>query len=202
MTRSELLEDIAYVRTLAEEGRAAPLLGGAYLLGWGLLTAVAWVGHYWIATQSSPQYLGLWWMGFGVCAITMMAVLNRRLRGKPGMSSIGNRAERAVFKGVGLAFAAITIGSLLRMMVFQEWTAPNVIAPTAITLYGLALVAISRMSGQRMLEGFGGLALLISFAMHVLMHQPYTYLIGAGAILLTVALPGAILLRREPSTVV
>jgi hypothetical protein len=46
MTRDEMLADLAYARTLAEEGRHAPLLGGAYLVFWGLLNAAAFAAQF------------------------------------------------------------------------------------------------------------------------------------------------------------
>ncbi len=46
MTRDEMLADLAYARTLAEEGRNAPLLGGAYLLFWGALNSIAFFAHW------------------------------------------------------------------------------------------------------------------------------------------------------------
>ena len=46
MTREEMLADLAYARTLAEEGRHAPLLGGPYLLFWGALNAVAFAAQF------------------------------------------------------------------------------------------------------------------------------------------------------------
>ena len=41
MTREEMLADLAYARTLAEEGRHAPLIGGRYLVLFGALLCVA-----------------------------------------------------------------------------------------------------------------------------------------------------------------
>lgn len=42
MTKDELAQDLAYVRTLAEEGRHAPLIGGPFLVLSGLLLSVAY----------------------------------------------------------------------------------------------------------------------------------------------------------------
>jgi len=206
MTRSELLEDIAYVRTLAEEGRAAPLLGGAYFVGWGLLVSAAWAGHYAIITNLPDtqwgQWLGGMWFGFGVVGGVMSLALQRRVRGKPGASSVGNRGERAVWMGIGFALTAIAIGAILRMAVFGEITAPNTILPAAMTLYGAGMIATAKLSGEKLLHPFGLVAVAFGFCMGVIANLPIMYLLGSIAALFVLVLPGALLLRREPSTVV
>ena len=40
------VEDIAYVRHLAESGARAPLLGGRFMAWWGLLVAIAYAAHH------------------------------------------------------------------------------------------------------------------------------------------------------------
>jgi len=46
MTRDQAAEDLAYVRTVAEEGQQAPLIGGVYLVLFGVLLSVGYVLHW------------------------------------------------------------------------------------------------------------------------------------------------------------
>jgi len=60
-----LKDDIAFMRALAQEGRRAPLLGGACLLAAGLLfsaaTLVSWGMTAGLIILPSFWYLGVWW---------------------------------------------------------------------------------------------------------------------------------------------
>ena len=40
-SKEELVSELAYVRTLAEEGRDAPLIGGRYYVIWGGLMGLS-----------------------------------------------------------------------------------------------------------------------------------------------------------------
>jgi hypothetical protein len=54
MTRDEMLADLAYARTLAEEGRQAPLVGGAYLIFFGVLIALCYLIQWAALTGALP----------------------------------------------------------------------------------------------------------------------------------------------------
>jgi len=206
MTRSELMQDLAYVRTLAEEGRSAPLLGGAHFVAWGLLVAAAWAGHYWVISNYTQAELGMplgiLWGGFGVLAGVMSVILQRRMRGKPGLSSGGNRAERAIWEGISLAMFAIALGAILRMAVFKDFDAPNTILPAAVALYGAGMIATARFSKEKVLQVSGVAAVVFGLALQVIANEPYVYLLGSAGALVVLVIPGIILLRREPSAVV
>jgi hypothetical protein len=105
MTREEMLADLAYARTLAEEGRHAPLLGGAYLLFWGLLNAAAFAAQYAILEGALPHLAGA-----SVAQCSGLAMASSRPsawrfcacgpRSKPGLTAIGTRAERALWRAL------------------------------------------------------------------------------------------------------
>ena len=92
MTRDELVEDLSYVRALAEEGRHAPLLGGSFLLLWGPLNTVAYFAHWSILMGYLPSGGGLsfvmLWTAYGVIGGVASSVLGRRVREKPGKSDV------------------------------------------------------------------------------------------------------------------
>ena len=206
MTRDEMLQDLAYARSLAEEGRHAPLLGGGYLVFWGALNALAFAGQWCILTGRLPHLEGaafaLLWMSYGVIAGVGMALLKLRVRTKPGLTAIGARAEHAVWAGASLGLLAIVIGSLARMVIDSDWTAPNAIIGAAFAIYGAALVAVSHMSEQAWMRAFGWLSVIVAGTLCLFANQNWAYLIASAGSLLVLALPGVILLRREPSAIV
>ncbi len=206
MTREELLQDLAYARTLAEEGRHAPLLGGSYLVFWGVLNAIAFSAHWGVQTGLLPYIDGLAfaavWSAYGVIAGIGMFLLGQRTRQKPGLTAIGVRAERAMWVGASMALGAVAIGSIARMIFEQNPTAPNAIFGAAFAVYGAALYATARLSQQNWLASFAWLSVLVAGVLCLFANQDWAYLIAAGGSLLVLTAPGIVLLRREPSTLV
>lgn len=205
MTREEMLQDLAYARTLAEEGRHAPLLGGAYLLFWGALNAVAFLAH-WAMLQGMLPF-GNWgfayiWAGYGAAATIGMFWLSARTRTKPGLTAIGARAESAMWMGAGLAILAVVLGSLGRMILDADPAAPNAIFGAAFALYGAALIAVSRLAEQAWMRSFGLLSVAVAAGLCLFANRDWAYLIAAGGSLLVLAWPGLMLLKREPSPIV
>jgi len=205
MTREEMLADLAYARTLAEEGRHAPLLGGAYLLFWGALNAIAFAAQYAILEGALPfegSSFAVLWIGYGVVAAIGMTFLRARTRTKPGLTAIGTRAERALWMGASAALIAIVIGSIARMLMTGDPTAPNAIFGAAFGLYGAALIGTATMSEQTWLRTFGFLAVLVAGVLCLFANQNWAYLVASIGSLLVLAWPGLVLLKREPSAIV
>lgn len=206
MTREELLDDLAYARTLAEEGRHAPLLGGGYLLFWGVLNATAFTAH-WAVLENILSAFGnagfaVVWMAYGVIAGLGMTALRARTRSKPGLTAIGARAERAVWTGAGIALMAIVIGSIARLIITQDPTAPNAIFGAAFAIYGAALFAAADLSDHGWLKRFAWLSAGVSLTLCLFANDNWAYLYAAIGSLLVLAWPGLVLLKREPSVIV
>jgi hypothetical protein len=206
MTRDEMLADLAYARTLAEEGRHAPLLGGSYLVFWGVLNAIAFALQFGIFQGFVPfldgMSFGLLWIGYGVVSVIGMTLLRMRTRTKPGLSAIGTRAERALWSGAAIAVIAVVIGSIVRMIITNDPTAPNAILAAAFALYGAALFGTASLSEQTWLRGFGWLSVAVAANAAMFADQNWVYVITSIGSLLALAWPGIILLKREPSAVV
>jgi hypothetical protein len=206
MTRDEVLADIAYARTLAEEGRHAPLLGGSYLLFWGVLNAIAFAGQYVIVEGMLPEAggaaFGVLWLGYGAVGLVGMMLLRMRTRDKPGAAAIGSRAERALWAGAAIAILAVALGSIARMFTTGDPNAPNAIFGAAFALYGAALFGTATLSEQTWLRAFGWLAVSIAGTLCLFANQSWAYVVAAIGSLLALGLPGLILLKREPSAIV
>lgn len=203
MSREDALSDLAYVRTLAEEGRRAPLLSGAHFVGWGLLVAGALAGHGVIVNSVAPSgelglLLGLLWGGFGLVGGVMSALLQRRLTKRPGANAVSNRADRAIWSGASLILAALAVGALGHMAFTGDFSAPNVIPEAAFTVYGGAMLASSLVAEDRLLRPYALLSAAAGVGLGIGADHPWMYFAAAAAALLVLALPGVALLRREP----
>lgn len=204
MTRDELLQDLAYARTLAEEGRQTPLIGGAYLVLFGVLLAIAYAAQYVILTNPSVEraYAGALWAGFGVCAGLGMVALRGRTKSLPGAASVGNRADRAVWNGVAIAIIVVVIAIILRAAVTEDFASTDVIMAAGFGLYGVALYATGGISGHMWLRAFAWLSWGVSGTLWFFMNSPWTYIFAAIGAVLVLIVPGVRLMRAEPAKVV
>jgi hypothetical protein len=206
MTREEALQDLAYARALAEEGRHAPLLGGAYFVFWGVLNALAFTVHWAVLDGRLPHAGGLAfaavWVAYGAVAGIGMTVLKQRIRQKPGLTTIGVRAEAAMWSGAALAILAVVVGSIVRMIIDADPTAPNAIFGAAFALYGAALFGTAKLSRESWLAAFAWLSFAVAGTLCLFANQSWAYLTAAVGSMLVLLVPGIILLRREPSAVV
>jgi hypothetical protein len=204
MTRDEIASDLAYVRAMAEEGRHAPLLGGSHFLFWGALNAVTYLLHWsvleGIISLGGAAFAFLW-AGYGVIAAIGMFTLRGRSSDKPGQSAIGVRAERAIWAGVSIAIVTIALGCIARMVLEGDARAPNNIMAPVLALFGAALTATAMMARESWLNLFAMIAFAAALFVGAFANAAWAYPVAAAANFIVLAIPGFILLRREPSAI-
>jgi len=206
MTRDELASDLAYVRAMAEEGRHAPLLGGSHFLFWGVLNAATYLLHWALLEGLIPTGGGaafaFLWAGYGMIAAIGMTTLRGRISDKPGKSSLGVRAERAIWAGVSIAIVAIALGCIARMVVENDPLAPNNIMAPVLALFGAALMATAMLARENWLNLFAMIAYAFALVVGAFANAAWAYLVAAAANFIVLAIPGFILLRRKPAAIV
>ncbi len=206
MTSTTLEDDLTYVRDLAEAGQRAPLLGGRFLTWWGALVTLAYGGHYMIMSGMvdwGDAALGWLWGGFSLVGVIGYFLLIRTISNKPGTSSVSNRVEATVWMAGGFALFAYFGGLILKSVLDQ---APAVgfehSLPLVFAVYGVGLLTSGLIGRTKTLTyaGFGALALI---AVSVWFSGSNTsWAIASAGAALTVLLPGLILMRNEPKSVV
>ncbi|WP_144409302.1 hypothetical protein [Pseudoxanthomonas suwonensis] len=206
MTRDDLAEDLAYVRTLAEEGRNAPLIGGRYLVLFGALLTIAY-GMHWalIAGAFGPTHwtwiLGNW-SGFAICAGIGSLMVGRRVRALPGRAAVVNRVDGAVWRGAALAIVAVVVGSVAHDAINDRGVAQNAIMAVGFAVYGVALGATAVIAQQAWLRWFSWLSFVASAVLWTFLNEPWAYLVAAAASVAVLLAPGLVMMRGEPSRVV
>ncbi|GAM97181.1 hypothetical protein U91I_00806 [alpha proteobacterium U9-1i] len=206
MTRDDIASDLAYVRAVAEEGRHAPLLGGSHFLFWGVLNALTYLLH-WSVLEGHISLGGgvafaFLWTGYGVIAAIGMITLRGRNADKPGTAAIGVRAERAIWAGVSIAIVIIALGCITRMALESDPLAPNNIMAPVLALFGAALSATAMMARERWLNLFALIAYAAALFVGAFANASWAYPVAAAANFIVLAIPGFILLRREPAAIV
>lgn len=205
MTREELAQDLAYARTLAEEGRHAPLIGGAYLVLFGVLLTISYAAQWAVMAGKLPlpgNMVGLIWLGFGICAMIGSLLLSGRVRKLPGGAAISNRIDRNVWQGVAVAILVVVAGTVLRAIFKNDQTAPDAIMASGFGLYGVALYATATAGGHLWLRNFAVQAWVLSGLLWFFAGEQWIYLLAAGGAVAVLIAPGLVMMRREPSTTV
>jgi hypothetical protein len=194
-------DDIDYVRRLAESGAHAPLLGGRFMMWWGLCLSIAYVAHHLAlrgAIGDGGSVFGIIWIGFSLVAGTGQFLLARTMPAKPGAGSAGNRASRSVWTAAAAAIASMVIGSAVAAKTGAGPATFDWIVPVAFAVYASALIVTGTLARNLITKaaGAGAVAMVGLFTAMILSEQ--RYLLAAAGILLTVFLPGLLLLRSEP----
>lgn len=196
-------DDLAYLRQVTEAARSAPLLGGRFLIFWGMLVGAAWAGHGLVLSSGWPEaWLGGLWASFGIIAGIGMFFLRRSVSGKPGLGSIGNRVEATVWSGAGFGLLSYIGGILVAGSIgaLESIEGIDTIMSVAFVVYGLAFLATAVASGNNWLRIFAALSFAGAGVIPFFLGNPAIYLFSAALVIVVAVVPGIILLIREPAS--
>ncbi|MEE9433404.1 MAG: hypothetical protein V3V15_04110 [Sphingorhabdus sp.] len=206
MTQTEILEDLDYVKTLAEEGRHAPLLGGRIGLWWGCLLIVTLFVHYLALLGKGPlstEMIGMAWMTFGIVGGIGSAILGRHVVRQPGASSMNNRVASALWTGnVILLFTYAISASFSAGLGYIGFEIMDTMMPIAFGLYGLTAFVLARIGGAKWQLVPGAIAFAFVPISLFLLGKPELYIAAIIAVIGTIIIPGIIHIRDEPKAVV
>lgn len=205
---TDIQNDIAYLKDVAESGREAPSVSGRFSLMWFGLLAVALLLH-WVFARNfilgiGIQYVGLVWLGMVIIGNIGSFLIARNIRDLPGQSAPNNKVDSVTWSisGIGLALFSLT---LLATVFLRADISPlffDVIIPTAFLVYAVNYAA----NAAFITKANKWLPVWISMATSMvtlsLIGIPELYLvamIGVSALWLTSGLPQ---LREEPKTTV
>ena len=198
-------DDIAYMRALAHEGRHAPLLAGPVLVAAAVIFGAANLGQWAILSGlvTVNPWAVLWlWIAASVVFGVVLTTLIRRMKGKPGFGSSGNRAVGAAWKGVGYGIFVSWLG-LVALTVKSGDASWMMVMPTIVLVaYGSAWTVGAAMTRARWmtmtaLASHAGAVAAAWFADTTAVYLVFTIVLAAVALV-----PGLILMRQEPSEIV
>lgn len=195
-------QDIAWLKSLAESGAQAPLIGGRYLLLWGGLSVLATFAHGLVVAGLLPvpmASVGFIWLVYGIAGGVASRLIGSGLGDKPGATSAANRVSRAAWTTVGFGIFGYVLAIVLWTSAFG---APVLLFDSILTIaffgYAFAFSVTAALSGLKWLYGPALLSGLTAMATPVLYGSAALYF-GASAVILTAAvLPGAAMMMREP----
>lgn len=189
-------DDIAFLRSLAEEGRSGSMVGGSILVLFGGLYAAASV-FTWYAIQTGlarkPLFFPIVWFGATLVALAALAFMK-----------VGQPRKGGASRAAGLAWAAAGWTIFAIMMSFTligyhtgSWMVMQAVAPVIVSIYGGAWFLAAQVTGQRWLNlvAFGSFVMAAVNAWFVA--DPATmFLIYAATLLGLLAGPGLVIMRQ------
>jgi hypothetical protein len=191
-----VLEDIAFIRALAEQGRDAPLRGGWIMISSGVLFGAASLFHWLVQNRlvDLPMAdVNIAWMG--ASALFAVITVASRLHNKSGNAKA--HATRAA--GIGMAIAVYT---LLFVFALAVWRMQNAVvmelfSATLFALYGAFLAVTAAVLEKPALRWLSGGSFVAALLLAVLFDTPHIYLVNAVALVALFVIPGVVLKLRE-----
>ncbi len=205
-THNTALDDLSYIKTLAEEGRHAPLIGGRIGLMWGVLLTVTLFIHGMTAygfTGFSMNYIGIFWLAFAVTGGILTGVLKRTLKDKPGKSTVNNRIDEAVWTASAMVVFTVAISIALSVAKngHPYWLF-DIIMAFAFGTYAVNYYVVAKITKQNTLMIPSAIALALCALMIIMLGSPMVYFIAAIGVVFTVIFPALSNMKREPKDVI
>jgi hypothetical protein len=196
MSNSTLHDDIAYMKSLAEDG-SRPVVNGSPLFWAGILFGAASLVQYGfevgLIPLANPWYPVVVWVSAGVAfGLTFFLPMGRgKMPAHPA-----SKAVNSVWAAVGLAIAVLAFcmaAAGARIQSMEAVTA--LIAPTILILYGIGWWVAAVVSCQGWLKLICAGCFAAAPAIAYLATLPEQMLAYAGCLVLFAVLPGIILMR-------
>ena len=204
---SELADDLAYVREIAETGARAPSLGGRYLVMWGVLMSATMLTHWAIITDLLPlkgRYsLFILWVSASVLGSIGNFVITATMKSRPGRSAAHNKIDSVIWPVAGTGIFAYFLGVTLSVTLRD---APAIlfdtILPVAFLAYAIAFAGRAAFAGTKIGWAQTIVSVLLVGLTVFLVGPPTLYLASALGIFSLTVIPGVMQIRNEPDMIV
>ena len=198
--QTQICEDLAYLKTLAEEGRGASVLAGPYMaLGggvFGITSLLAFAIEVRLLPLPAPA-LGWIWLASGLAFALALPFLNRRTRTRPGAASSLNESIGVVWTQAGIAIWVLFVAVMAVGYRTSDWGVFNVFPSIILALYGLCWMAAAHLGRTHWLRRVGVGSFIAAVAVAAVAGGPLLWLAYAVALLALGLAPGLILMRQE-----
>ena len=197
--------DIAWIRSLAEEGANAPLGGGRILMAagviYGLASLTQWAAVTGLAPFSVRQSNWIW---LAATAVFLLLTLLDKIFLCPssGVKTAANRAAQAAWACVGTGiFAIIASMSVVAWKVGPTGGVLLALLPSLIIVfYGLGWGVSAAMVRSARLMGLAIASFVSAVVLAAMTGSDAQFLVYAPALFLLMALPGFLLMRAAGPT--
>jgi len=200
------LNDLDYIKTLAEDGANTPLLGGRIGLMWSCLLIPTLLVQGLILMQiiNIPlNYIGFAWMVFGILGGVLTFILGKSLDKKPGAFSSINRTEQATWTATTIVMFGFAVSVAIGVLIMgKPYWLYDIILAFAFGTYVINYYVLANLSGQKQLYIPAIIAFVLMVIMMINIGNPIIYLIAAVGVIFTAVIPSLMSLKNEPKDVV
>jgi hypothetical protein len=198
-----LHDDIAFLRSMAEEGRQTPVLGGSVLLAAGLIFGLANGAGAWIqATHAAvPQETNaLLPLGAFALFFVVLAILKRRVASRAGTMSPANRATAAVWRAVGWSIMLMVAALVIAASRLSDWRLMAALPIVIFALYGAGWQVAATVTRIGWMRGVAvGSYVAAGLIAWFIGDQAISGVVTTVGLLAVMAAPGFVLMRRASS---
>ncbi|MEP1229916.1 MAG: hypothetical protein ABJG88_04515 [Litorimonas sp.] len=200
------LDDLEYIKTLAQEGASTPLLGGRIGLMWGVLLSLTFFIQWGILSNTFDlpiQNLAYLWLAYSFIGVIGSIILGRKIDKKAGVNSVSNRVDNHIWILFSGMMATLFVGIMLNIS-FNDATVQlfDLMVVVGFAGQGMAYGLTAKMSHIKWMH----IAAFACFTMSAICFSAYgsfhIYLIGAIGACITVIIPSVITIRNEPKDVI
>lgn len=210
MTKSSAQDDLAYIRSIAEEGRNVPLVGGTTFLIWGVLIGTTALIGYLMDVGVLPFVNQLWlWSVALTIGWGASFWFGRSSSTMAGGASLSNRTVTVAWIGCGIFITTYWLAILAATLIAAEGGFPvryllATMFPVAFGLYGLAFFVTAVVANQGWYRWVSVLSWTVAVALILELALPGNLymLIAALGTYAVVAVPGYHMIRNQPSETV
>jgi len=193
-------DDITYLRRMAEEGRSAPILGGVFLTGAGVIFGAACFIQWAMVLRSISGVMPVveLWGGALVLFGLVWTLIYLQMRGR-GLSATGvsNRAFHASWLGCGIGITVATIGVGLAGAFVSQPAVMLAYPPMVLAFYGTAWLISGALAKRRWMHGVAAAAFAFAIFLGMLSMNALQLPAMGLALLVTLAGPGVLLMREK-----
>lgn len=206
MTKETALQDLDYIKTMAQEGASAPLVGGPIGLMWGVLLTLTFSSQWAVLSgliDLPESRIGLFWLAFALFGGLGSFILGRKVSEKAGANSVANRVEQYVWLMFAAMMGSLFIGTILNQLLADGGVKLfDFIVIVGFAGQGLAYGVVAKISGIKWMHIAAFAGFTASAICYVALGKSHLYLIAALATVLTVVVPSLITMKGEPKNVV
>lgn len=188
-----LSEDIAFIRSMVEEGRRGASKAGISLaagLIWGTASLYSWAA--WTKVIDAPNSgPGNWSWAIAIVVFALVGIPLGMYR------PTGNRAVGAAWGSVGASCWTITIAIWVAAWRMNAWAMFTLLPPIIMALYGGAWLVCASALRVRWMLWLGVLCLLSSLLLAYTAGQPVEYLVFALSLYAFAGAPGLVGVLRN-----
>jgi hypothetical protein len=192
-------DDIAFMRTLAEEGRLGPLAGGSILvasgLSFGSASLAVWAGVTYRLIHSQWTISAIWMTSMAVFLVYLF--LDKAARGP---RSATNRALGVAWSGAGFSIFIVGLSLVVMAVRGKDAYVGAAFMPFILAIYGSAWFVAAALARRRWLFAVSAGAFVMALVTAWFAKDGVAiYLVYALSLYALAAAPGFVLMRQAHS---